>query len=157
MLKAIRADEALCGCSRHPSIVARCQSACFPSAEEGCAKGVKRRCLRRGHGCSCFVGSARPPAQCGGAPVPGEVQHLPCGFTPQLATGGRGVIGVPKNGAHWERFSWQPALPPHENAAAPRCRTAQWNARPSTGVIQGTQRRQKCAQSRLPGPASAAQ
>src|SRR5512145_3102855 len=49
-----------------PFVVARWQSACIPSAEEDYAKRVKRRCLRRCHGCSYFVGSVRPPAHYGG-------------------------------------------------------------------------------------------
>jgi hypothetical protein len=40
-----------------------------------------------------------------GAPIPGEVRHIPCGCTPQPATGGRVVISVAHNDAHWERFS----------------------------------------------------
>jgi hypothetical protein len=37
-----------------------------------------------------------------GAPVPSEVRHLLCGFTPQPATGGRVVSGVAQNPAHGE-------------------------------------------------------
>jgi hypothetical protein len=69
-------------------------------------KRLKRRCLRCGHGYSCFVGSARPPARCGGALTflaKCDIFHV--GSHRNLQQGIAGSSVVAQNAAHWERFS----------------------------------------------------